>query len=501
MISPWAKTRIPEDEQLAPVELPTSEQKSPQVFAQVNETPATVSKAMPPVETEPKIDLHQPLTKIFAAPEPMPQLDPDVNHQIIGHTKNRWQQEIAKDKPWNPDEHGVMGKIGHVFGQIGNGIANVIAPGQIPGSSSYRHATEGNLVKQINQQQTEEATNEHLGAETNKANVQAKAGALVQISPEMATQIGNPSLAGQSVTQGALQHLMTTASTNKTKETIAGQNNETKRDLADAANLTKEKVSALKPEQRDDRAIRLMQKPKEQLTQEEAAYLGAYAKWVDQTKVQPGVARMNVLNLGRPAQVTDADGNVHYDFMGHAVASGANAPSSMNFRTAVGMAKFMSSGKGGQTMTAYRTANDHLELLQETMEKLNNGDIQGINQLSNRFKTQFGSAAPTNVEAVRTMLAGELANVAKITGATDPEIAEARKNLNSASSVEQMRGVVEISHQLLDQKANEMYQQYKSGMEGKPNFEHGGKRPSGNTPPSGSSEVHYKIVGGKLVAQ
>ena len=265
------------------------------------------------------------------------------------------------------------------------------------------------------------------------------------------------------------------AGINNTKIDTTTQTNQTKRDIADAAALSREKIASLKPEQRDDRAIRLMEKPPEQRTQKENAYLGAYSKWVDQTKTQPGVQRMMALSQFRPAQVVNPDGSVSYDYMGHAIQTGANTPQSMNFRTAVKMATFMTSGKGGSTLTAYRTAGDHLDLLESAMTALENGDNQTLNSLSNRFKAEFGSPAPTNFETIKTMLSGELANVAKVTGATDPEIASYRQQLSAAQSPEQIQGIIDTNHALMDQKAIEMMRQNEAGMQGKPEFGKGAK--------------------------
>jgi hypothetical protein len=271
-------------------------------------------------------------------------------------------------------------------------------------------------------------------------------------------------------------------------------NNTTKSDIADANNLTKEKLAQLKPQQRDDRAIGLWQKKQQgqPLTQEENAYLGAYNKWIDETKVKPGVARAEAFGAFRPVQVLGENGNVQYQFSGNAIKSGTSTPQSMNFRTAAAMAKFMTSGKGGGVMTNYRTTTDHLDLLRQAITALDNGDMQGLNRLNNSFKEQFGSNAPTNVNVIRTMLSGELANVAKITGATDTEIKEQRENLNRASSPGQFSGFIDINQDLIDQKAHEMFLQNEAGMQGKPVFEKGGmgrdKAPAaasqggGNTP-------------------
>jgi hypothetical protein len=346
--------------------------------------------------------------------------------------------------------------------------------------------------KNIGEQALQGAQTGNQQAETNLHNTQEKAAQLVEISPGEAQSMGNPELAGQQVTQGVYQHLITNAGTTQGRQSVAELNNDTKRDIADANNLTKAHLATLKPEQRDDRAIRLMEKPADQRTPEENAYLGSYARWVQQTKVEPGIARGQAFNMFRPVQVLGPDGNVQYQTAGNAIKSGASTPQSMNFRTGVGMAKFMTSGKGGQTITAYNTANDHLDLLGKAMDALQNGDVQGLNQLNNSFKQQFGSAAPTNVNAVKAMLAGELANVAKVTGATDQEIKVQQDNINRAASPEQIKGFIDTNHDLMDQKAYEMYQQYQSGMQGQPAFGTGrplngpgGTRPAqsgGNTP-------------------
>jgi hypothetical protein len=120
------------------------------------------------------LDLHAPLVKVFP---PQVTLDPNKQHQEQGafannnpqeaiqlHRMDRLQQEYAKDQPWDPSQHGTLGKIGHVFSQIGNGIANTLVPGEIPGSSSYRHATERNLAKEINDQIGEESQNQERNA-------------------------------------------------------------------------------------------------------------------------------------------------------------------------------------------------------------------------------------------------------------------------------------------------------------------------------------------------
>jgi len=58
---------------------------------------------------------------------------------------------------------------------------------------------------------------------------------------------------------------------------------------------TAEQAAQNKPQQRDDRAIAIMSKPESQWTPDEKAYMQGYKQYVQMTKVQPGVARMEVI--------------------------------------------------------------------------------------------------------------------------------------------------------------------------------------------------------------
>ena len=111
-------------------------------------------------------NLHAGLEKVFPPAQPQVALDPNPQHQIEGHLTNRLQQEYAKDAPWNPDDHGTMGKIGHVFSKIGGGLADTFLPGVVPGTSTYRHDTENNIAHELNSTIGEESQQAERGAQT-----------------------------------------------------------------------------------------------------------------------------------------------------------------------------------------------------------------------------------------------------------------------------------------------------------------------------------------------
>jgi hypothetical protein len=382
---------------------------------------------------------------------------------IVTNPRQQQEQELQQkissfENPAKPQ--GFWQKLGHVLAQN-------------PYTMAYRNTMEQNRVGELAglQQQDiaqQEAANKGR-LESAQADYYHQHGQSLQqhqVTPEEASAMGNPDLAGSLMDPKAWEGLIKQQGINQTKLTTTQETNQLKQEIA-----------KLKPEQRDDKAIRLMQAQDQgqPLSQDDQAYLKSYAQWVNQTKTQPGVARAAAFGAFRPVQYVDDAGNSHYMFSGQAVAQGANinSPQSMNFRTAVGMSKFMTSGKGGQTITAYNTANDHLELLGKAFDALQNGDVQALNQMNNAFKQQFGSSAPTNVDAVKAMLAGELGNVAKVTGATDQEIKEQKDNINRASSPDQIKGFIDTNHDLMDQKAYELFQQYQRGEQGRPAFNTG----------------------------
>ena len=387
---------------------------------------------------------------------PMPGLRPLVTNPRQQQEQNLQSKISAFESPSKPQ--GFWANLRHVIAQNPYSIAY----------KNAQHEQQVNELSTLNQQDLQER---EAVPKSNLENAQAgyyqQHGSQVGVRPmtaEEATAIGHPELEGSMMDQKSISTLLGKRDTNQTRS-----------DISDASNQTKLDLAKIKPEQRDDRAIRLNEKQQmgQPLSQEESAYLQSYAKWIQDTKIAPGVARAAAFGQFRPVQVIDDAGNVHYDSAAHAIGTGASSPQSMNFRTATAMSKFMTSGKGGQTITAYNTANDHLELLGKAAEALQNGDTQALNQLSNAFKQQFGQNAPTNFNAVKAMLAGELANVAKVTGATDQEIQEQKDNINRAASPDQIKGFIDTNHDLMDQKAYELFQQYQQGEQGKPAFNTG----------------------------
>lgn len=176
------------------------------------------------------IDLHAGLAPVFApTPPPTVTLDPNKAHQREGATENLMarypnpqdmitahnQEQLAKDYAKDAERPtSVWGKIGHTL--------------NVPFGGKARQLDENALMGNINTATGDESQNALRGAQTSaeQARVpleeaQTKAAQLIQITPEMAMDMGQPGLAGESVTQGALQHILTTHQTVQQRELTA----------------------------------------------------------------------------------------------------------------------------------------------------------------------------------------------------------------------------------------------------------------------------------------
>lgn len=443
---------------------------------------------------------QMPLGEPQMAPPPplrMPDQKPDLSIQSPRGTVEGDQAERTRELTTGSGISQISKKIQNsqfgqnhplaskILGGLSQGLAtaadlgiSMISPfgPLIPGTEEHHLAGLNRLNKQIGQEEGErekEAQTREQEATAGLHGAQAEAAELSPASQEEALAYGVP--IGTPMTAATRAALAKQQGINQTKIQTTADTNQTHKDIAAANNITKEKLADLKPEQRDDHAIRLWQKQQagEQLTPEDESYLAAYSHYIDATKIQPQVARAKSYGMFKPVTVTNPDGTTRYEWSGNAIESGAETPASLPFKTALAMARYMTSGKGGASLTAYRTAYDHLDLLSEAANALQNGDVQILNRLGNDFKQQFGSAAPTNFDAIKTMLAGEIGNVAKTTGATDQEIAAIRDELNRAQSPEQIQGVIQSNQDLMDQKGAEMLKQYQGGMNAQPVFGHG----------------------------
>lgn len=103
--------------------------------------------------------------------------------------------------------------------------------------------------------------------------------------------------------------------------------------------------------------------------------------------------------------------------------------------------KSFTTGPDGRNIGNLNTAPVHLEQLAAAAQAMQNNAFVPGNQLWNSVSTMLGGTAPTNFEAMKTVVAGEMASAMK-GNATDPEIASFNASVKSANSPAQLAGVI-----------------------------------------------------------
>lgn len=120
-------------------------------------------------------------------------------------------------------------------------------------------------------------------------------------------------------------------------------------------------------------------------------------------------------------------------------------------------------GKQGDTVRSMNVAIDHLDTLNEAGKALKNGQIPLFNDIANKFAKNTGQPAPTDFNALKSIVGSEVAK-AVAGGATalgDRE--EIRAEINNARSPEQLAGVIDKYQRLLAGQMSGLETQYKSG--------------------------------------
>jgi len=120
-------------------------------------------------------------------------------------------------------------------------------------------------------------------------------------------------------------------------------------------------------------------------------------------------------------------------------------------------------GKQGDTVRSMNVAIDHLDTLNEAGKALKNGQIPLFNDIANKFAKNTGQQAPTDFNALKSIVGSEVAK-AVAGGATalgDRE--EIRAEINNARSPQQLAGVIDKYQRLLAGQMSGLKTQYESG--------------------------------------
>ena len=120
-------------------------------------------------------------------------------------------------------------------------------------------------------------------------------------------------------------------------------------------------------------------------------------------------------------------------------------------------------GSLGNSTRSLNNAVGHLQLMDNLFKALQNGDVQMANKLGNLWTKQFGSPAPTNVQAASEVLGPELMKILSNNngaGTVDERQGFANTVGNLANAPEQTAGAISTLRGMLGRQAADLALQY-----------------------------------------
>jgi hypothetical protein len=99
-------------------------------------------------------------------------------------------------------------------------------------------------------------------------------------------------------------------------------------------------------------------------------------------------------------------------------------------------------GTAGGTLLSAGTAANHLNLLEQAGQALNNNDTQAINRLANTFGIAVGKSPAVTFQAIAEQVNSEVAKVVAGGQPNEAELKQNRESLNRDQSPEQIRNVI-----------------------------------------------------------
>jgi hypothetical protein len=133
------------------------------------------------------------------------------------------------------------------------------------------------------------------------------------------------------------------------------------------------------------------------------------------------------------------------------------------YKTKQGIETAFTAGLPSRTLRSINVVADHLKVLDSTIDALNNNDVKVFNQIGNAISTQMGVPAPTDFNAVKRIVADELAKavIGGVGALGDRKSID--DTINAASSPAALRSVIKRYQQLMEGQRTGLADQYKSG--------------------------------------
>jgi hypothetical protein len=260
--------------------------------------------------------------------------------------------------------------------------------------------------------------------------------------------------------------------------------------LADAI-TSLQRQPAAKEANKDDKYIAINAKlaAGQALTPDEQSFKSGYEHYVKVNKIDPAAVRVTAM-MQMPQAIVDPNDPSREIYTTRKGAIGQQAAGSGDAQAARKADLYFTTGKGGQTLNAFNTAQTHLQILGQAAEALHNGNSTLLNGAANSFAKATGNPAPTNFDAVKNAVQGEIAKA--LTGnVTVSEQAELQKDMNNASSPAQIQGIVQKYTALMQGKKNALHQQYTDAKQGQASFGDDDQKVDGHWDPVAKKVVYH----------
>lgn len=121
------------------------------------------------------------------------------------------------------------------------------------------------------------------------------------------------------------------------------------------------------------------------------------------------------------------------------------------------------SGKDAQTVQALNNVTMHLATLGNLTDALGNGDVRAFNSIANRWAAATGKTAPTNFDAVKQIVGGEIVKVIAGAGGGQGDREQASAWINSANSPQQLKGAIANVKDLIGSQLHTLQNKYEAG--------------------------------------
>lgn len=127
--------------------------------------------------------------------------------------------------------------------------------------------------------------------------------------------------------------------------------------------------------------------------------------------------------------------------------------------------KDFTSGKTAGNITAMNTVISHMGTVNDLTDALGNGNVQTVNALVNRVRTEFGKPEINNAGIAIQAMGNELMRVFRQVGASESETKAWESKFNAAKgSPEQLKGALKVAAELLQGRLDAVNDQWKRGM-------------------------------------